>query len=53
MDVQKGWLERSLEQAHRNIQARPDHLKPARYRDSKTTSDRAAKSSRQTRKKTG
>lgn len=32
MNIEEGWLERSLEQAHQNIQARPEHLKPARYR---------------------
>lgn len=27
-----GWLNRSLDRAHRNILQRPEHLKPARYR---------------------
>jgi hypothetical protein len=41
MHADEGWLERSLDQAHRNIQSRPDHLKPERYRTSGTArSDR-------------
>jgi len=32
MEERSGWLQRSLDQARANIEARPEHLKPARYR---------------------
>ena len=35
MDERSGWLKRSLDQARVNIEARPEHLKPARYRTAK------------------
>ncbi len=39
MEERSGWLERSFKQARANIEARPEHLKPERYR----TAKRAAK----------
>jgi hypothetical protein len=36
MEIRSGWLERSLERAHTNIQQRPERLKPARYRASRS-----------------
>lgn len=35
MEERSGWLKRSLDQARVNIEARPEHLKPARYRTGK------------------
>jgi hypothetical protein len=32
MEERSGWLERSLTRARENIKARPEHLKPERYR---------------------
>lgn len=32
MNDQRGWLERSLQRARQNIEQRPEHLKPQRYR---------------------
>jgi hypothetical protein len=32
MEPRSGWLERSLERAHKNIQDRPERLKPDKYR---------------------
>jgi hypothetical protein len=43
MEVRSGWLERSLERARENIQARPEHLKPARHRVTKATRKTASK----------
>jgi hypothetical protein len=36
MEERSGWLERSLERARENIQTRPEHLKPERYRTKKS-----------------
>jgi len=49
MEVKSGWLERSLERARQNIQARPEHLKPERYRAAKEASKGAAKKARPSR----
>jgi hypothetical protein len=35
MEPRSGWLERSLERAHKNIQERPERLKPEKYRAKK------------------
>jgi hypothetical protein len=35
MEKKSGWLGRSLDRARTNIEARPEHLKPERYRDKK------------------
>jgi len=43
MDVKSGWLERSLERARTNVQARPEHLKPQRYRAVKTSTNTSHK----------
>lgn len=43
MKERSGWLGRSLERAHENIQARPEHLKPARYRDQKADTGSSSK----------
>lgn len=43
MEERSGWLERSLEQARVNIQARPEHLKPERYRTTKQKSKDSTK----------
>ena len=32
MEPRSGWLERSLERAHENIEKRPERLKPESYR---------------------
>jgi hypothetical protein len=49
MEVKSGWLERSLERARQNIQARPEHLKPERYRTVKEASKGAARKARSPR----
>jgi len=36
---EEGWLERSLNRTKENIAARPNHLKPARYRQPDTASE--------------
>lgn len=46
MEVKSGWLERSLERARQNIQARPEHLKPERYRVTKEAAKRVTKKAR-------
>jgi hypothetical protein len=38
MEPRSGWLERSLERAHENIEKRPERLKPESYRVKKATS---------------
>ena len=43
MDERHGWLERSLERARENIEARPEHLKPNRYRRKKSETKVAVK----------
>jgi hypothetical protein len=35
MEEKSGWLGRSLDRARANIEARPEHLKPERYRGKK------------------
>jgi hypothetical protein len=35
MEPRDGWFERSLERAQKNIEARPERLKPERYRQKK------------------
>lgn len=42
MDERSGWLGRSLERARENIQARPEHLKPERYRSKKASAGASA-----------
>ena len=46
MEEKSGWLGRSLDRARANIEARPEHLKPERYRSKKSgavgTSKKAA-----------
>jgi hypothetical protein len=44
MEERSGWLARSLERARENIQARPEHLKPARYRSKKSGKTSVSKS---------
>lgn len=51
MEKRSGWLERSLEQARVNIQARPEHLKPERYRTGEQKSKIAAKQASRKRSK--
>lgn len=36
MKIKSGWLGRSLDRARTNIEARPEHLKPERYRVKKS-----------------
>lgn len=36
MEKRSDWLGRSLDRARANIEARPEHLKPERYRDKKS-----------------
>jgi hypothetical protein len=43
MEERSGWLGRSLERARENIQARPEHLRPARYRNQKTDTGQSSK----------
>ena len=43
MEPRSGWLERSLERAHENIEKRPERLKPESYRMKKSTSTPAKK----------
>jgi len=40
MNEAQGWLQRSFERAHKNIQQRPQHLRPRRYRTDATTTVR-------------
>ncbi len=42
MEERSGWLGRSLDRVHQNIQARPEHLKPERYRGKKASSGSTA-----------
>lgn len=49
MEVKSGWLERSLERARQNIQARPEHLKPERYRSAKTSAKAHSRKARNAR----
>jgi hypothetical protein len=46
MEIRSGWLERSLERARENVQARPDRLKPDRYRVAKSTQKAVSKKAR-------
>lgn len=46
MEERSGWLKRSLDQARVNIEARPEHLKPARYRTAKPTARKQRTSGR-------
>jgi hypothetical protein len=51
MEERSGWLERSLTQARENIEARPEHLKPERYRSkgkAKTTVKKGGRAGRST-----
>ena len=43
MEKKSGWLGRSLDRARTNIEARPEHLKPERYRDKKGDAVNASK----------
>jgi hypothetical protein len=43
MEPRSGWLERSLERAHKNIQERPERLKPDSYRVKKADGSRIGK----------
>ncbi len=52
MAVLSEWLERGFERARANIEARPDHLKPAKYRKvSGTATASTATKKRSTRAK--
>jgi hypothetical protein len=45
MVEKSGWLGRSLERARQNIEERPEHLKPERYRAKKASVVVSAKKS--------
>ena len=47
MELRNGWLERSFERVRANIEARPEHLKPARYRGAKEAPKTTQKKQRQ------
>lgn len=50
MENRSGWLERSLERARANIEARPEHLKPQRYRTSKRPQEKVTPAQRKPKK---
>jgi hypothetical protein len=50
MEERSGWLGRSLERARENIRARPERLKPERYRSQKEGVVSASKKNRNRRR---
>ena len=45
MELREGWLERSVERARKNVMARPEYLRPEKFR-SKPTGDPQPKKKR-------
>lgn len=48
MELREGWLERSLERARKNVMARPEYLRPEKFRTKQASEAPAKKKKRAT-----